>query len=72
MASREGRWLCWCWARQVLDVAAGTGLVIEALIALGCTASFTGVDVSAGMLAQAAGKRLANAGFRLADGSRLP
>ncbi|WP_020522014.1 class I SAM-dependent methyltransferase [Catelliglobosispora koreensis] len=46
--------------------------MIEALIALGCTASFTGVDVSAGMLAQAAGKRLANAGFRLADGSRLP
>jgi SAM-dependent methyltransferase len=57
----------------VLDVATGTGLAIEAMISLGSTAAFTGVDISAGMLAQAARKPLAaRTDLRHADANRLP
>jgi ubiquinone/menaquinone biosynthesis C-methylase UbiE len=60
-------------ANLVLDVATGTGLTIEAMISLGSTANFTGIDISAGMLAQAARKPLASrTDLRLADGNQLP
>ncbi len=58
---------------RVLDVATGTGLAIEAMISLGSTATFTGVDISAGMLARAATKPLAaRTDLRQADANRLP
>ncbi|GIH02516.1 methyltransferase [Rhizocola hellebori] len=60
-------------AELVLDVATGTGLAIEAMISLGSKASFTGVDISSGMLAQAARKPLAaRTVLRQADANQLP
>jgi SAM-dependent methyltransferase len=59
-------------ARRILDVATGTGQVIEAMIAGGSRADFTGVDISAGMLAEAAAKPLAaRTDLQVMDGSRL-
>jgi SAM-dependent methyltransferase len=73
LAGEAARFAVEIEARRVLDIATGAGLVIEAMIAAGSAASFTGVDISAGMLAQAAGKPLAGrTDLRLVDGGRLP
>jgi SAM-dependent methyltransferase len=59
-------------AGRILDVATGTGQVIEAMIASGSRADFTGVDISPGMLAKAAAKPLAaRTVLQVMDGGRL-
>jgi predicted TPR repeat methyltransferase len=45
-------------AGPVLDVGAGTGLLAEALRALGCTGDIDGIDLSARMLARARDKHI--------------
>lgn len=57
---------------RVLEVACGTGLVLERLAVRDGAARLTGVDISRGMLETAAARLGTRAGLALADAHSLP